>query len=119
MVHKIQPVVPVRLGQEWNLISRTALPVILQRAFTPGADRSFGLSEMVQSLFLLHERSIEGSILSSNLVFLIPTATKLPSQSSQLEARLTTAVFRRQDGSRYGVLVKHVWGVMRPGVGIR
>lgn len=48
----IQPVVPIHLNSDWNLISRTILPVISQWNAGPGTGRQFGLSDITQSLFL-------------------------------------------------------------------
>jgi hypothetical protein len=35
----IQPVVPIELGEDWNLISRTILPVVWQDDIYPGAGK--------------------------------------------------------------------------------
>ena len=48
----IQPVVPISLNADWNLISRTIVPVVTQSNIAPGAGSQFGLSDTVQSLFL-------------------------------------------------------------------
>ena len=42
-VLNIQPVVPVSLNEEWNLITRTILPVVSQPELLPGQDRENGL----------------------------------------------------------------------------
>lgn len=47
----IQPVVPITLNDEWNLISRTILPVVDQKDVYPGAGSQFGLGDVVQSVF--------------------------------------------------------------------
>ena len=43
--------VPIDLSTEWNLISRTIVPLIAQDNFDPGAGRQIGLGDVVQSLF--------------------------------------------------------------------
>ena len=48
----IQPIVPFRLTDEWNLISRTIVPVIYQPELAPGSGETFGLGDIQQSLFL-------------------------------------------------------------------
>lgn len=47
-VTNIQPVIPIRLGTDWNLITRTIIPVTDQ----PIPDRKFGLGDVQLSLFL-------------------------------------------------------------------
>ena len=48
----IQPVIPFSLGKEWNLITRTIMPVISQPVFGPGQDTQFGLGDTLFSVFL-------------------------------------------------------------------
>ena len=47
----IQPVIPVSISQDWNLISRTILPVINQDDIALNSGNQFGLGDTVQSLF--------------------------------------------------------------------
>jgi len=54
----VQPVVPFSIGDDWNLISRTILPILYQKDVLPGADQS-GLGDTVQSLFLSPIRGLE------------------------------------------------------------
>jgi len=49
----IQPVIPFSLNQDWNLISRTILPVTYQDGIAPGSGHQFGLGDTVQSFFCL------------------------------------------------------------------
>lgn len=48
----VQPVIPISLTPEWNLISRTILPIIYQDEIVPGSGDQFGLGDTLQSLFL-------------------------------------------------------------------
>jgi hypothetical protein len=49
---KFQPVVPIHLTDDWNVISRTILPVIYTNRFVPPFDGpNFGTGDTVQSLF--------------------------------------------------------------------
>src|SRR5688572_18636032 len=48
----IQPVIPFRLTEDWNLISRTIVPLIYQPELAPGLGDVFGLGDIQQSLFL-------------------------------------------------------------------
>ena len=47
----VQPVIPMSIGESWNLISRTIVPIIQQDEIFPGAGSQFGLGDTVQSLF--------------------------------------------------------------------
>ncbi len=50
-VLNIQPVYPVNLNSDWNLITRTIFPLISQPATAPGQDREFGLGDIQFSAF--------------------------------------------------------------------
>ena len=47
----IQPVIPVSLNADWNVISRTILPVMVQDDVYPGEGSQSGIGDVVQSLF--------------------------------------------------------------------
>ncbi len=51
-VLNIQPVVPLPLTRDWNLITRTIIPLVWQPSFVPGGSGSFGLSEINFTAFL-------------------------------------------------------------------
>ncbi|MGO4839519.1 transporter, partial [Rhizobiaceae sp. 2RAB30] len=48
----IQPVIPISISEDWNLISRTILPVAYRDYLPPPDGDSFGLGDTTQSLFL-------------------------------------------------------------------
>ena len=48
----IQPVIPISLDKDWNLITRTILPVIYQESRFPGDGTHSGLGDTTQSFFL-------------------------------------------------------------------
>src|SRR4029453_8019201 len=47
----IQPVIPVSLTKDWNLIIRTIMPVIYAESPLPGGDNTAGLGDITQSFF--------------------------------------------------------------------
>lgn len=46
-----QPVIPIHLNEDWNLITRTIVPIINQGALEPGTDGAFGMGDINPSLF--------------------------------------------------------------------
>jgi hypothetical protein len=48
----VQPVVPISLNENWNVISRTILPVVSQKDIFPGAGSQSGIGDIVQSVFI-------------------------------------------------------------------
>jgi hypothetical protein len=51
-VLNIQPVIPITLNKDWNLITRTIVPIINQPSPAPGIRSAFGLGDINPSLFL-------------------------------------------------------------------
>ena len=42
----IQPVIPIEVNKDWNIITRTILPLIWQPGFLPGQGSTFGLGDI-------------------------------------------------------------------------
>jgi hypothetical protein len=104
----IQPVIPFDISRDWNVISRTILPVIDQQGITPGgtADAS-GLGDTLQSFFFSPQSSTP--IWGIGPAILIPTATDDLLGGQQWSAG-PTAVVLKQDGPwTYGALANHLW----------
>jgi hypothetical protein len=51
-VLNVQPVIPITLNKDWNLITRTIMPIINQPSFAPGIPSASGLGDINPSLFL-------------------------------------------------------------------
>lgn len=51
-VLNIQPVVPIELSKDWNIITRTILPVLSQPALTTGESRVNGIGDLQFTAFL-------------------------------------------------------------------
>jgi hypothetical protein len=51
-VLNVQPVIPFKLTEDWNLITRTILPIINQPSPAPGVESAFGLGDLNPTLFL-------------------------------------------------------------------
>jgi hypothetical protein len=70
-----QPVVPIHLSAEWNLISRTILPIVEQEDVVPGTRQS-GIGDITQSLFFSPAKPTAGGLIwGAGPVFLLPTGS--------------------------------------------
>lgn len=58
----IQPVIPFSISDDWNLISRTIVPLIYQGSPAEGVDSKFALGDVTQSLFFSPKEPIGGWI---------------------------------------------------------
>ncbi len=113
----IQPVVPITLSADWNVISRTIVPITYQKdilppAVTPDGEinkdkEQFGLGDTVQSLFL---SLVESPIIwGLGPVFLVPTATDKVLGSEKFGIGPTGVALNQQGPWTYGALVNHIW----------
>lgn len=71
----VQPVIPFKLNDDWNLISRTILPVVSQNDILPGAGNQWGLGNTQQSLFFSPVKPMNGIIWGVGPILYLPTAT--------------------------------------------
>ena len=105
----VQPVIPFSIGQDWNLISRTILPVLNQDDIPVAGTSEFGLGDTVQSLFFSPKAATaSGWIWGAGPVFLVPTATD-ETLGSEKWGLGPTAVALKQTGPwTYGTLANHI-----------
>jgi hypothetical protein len=110
LVLNVQPVVPMTLNDDWNLISRTILPLVWQDDVVTSEGTQFGLGDVVQSAFFSPAQPTESGIIwGAGPVFLLPTATE-DSLGSEKWGAGPTAVALRQSGPwTYGALANHIW----------
>lgn len=104
----LQPVVPMELNEDWNVISRTILPMISQDSLFAGSGTQSGIGDIVQSVWFSPKSPTEnGWIWGAGPVFLIPTGSDV---SAKKWGTGPTAVALKQDGHwTYGGLANHIW----------
>jgi hypothetical protein len=105
----IQPVVPLTLNQDWNLIIRTIMPVIYAESPVQGGSDHSGLGDITQSFFLSPKEPVGGWILGAGPVALWPTATDSALGGGKWGAGPTIVALQQQHGFTYGILANHIW----------
>jgi hypothetical protein len=107
----IQPVVPFTLNEEWNLISRTIVPIIDQTDIPPGVDEN-GLGDVVQSFFFSpQEPTSSGWVWGVGPVFLLPPASEDTLGAEKWGVGPTAVALKQANGWTYGALANHLWSV--------
>jgi hypothetical protein len=107
----VQPVIPISLNEDWNVISRTILPVIHQDVPPGGSDS--GLGDVTQSLFFSpKEPTANGWILGVGPAFLLPTASEDVLGTEQWAIGPTAVALKQTEaGWTYGVLANYLASV--------
>jgi hypothetical protein len=106
----IQPVVPIKLNSEWNLISRTILPLVSQSRIFPGSGDQSGVGDITQSFFFSPSQpSANGIVWGVGPVFILPTGSDKLLSTSQWSAGPTIVALKQTGGWTVGALANHLW----------
>jgi hypothetical protein len=105
----VQPVIPISLGEEWNLISRTILPIVDQSNIPAAGFSETGLGDVVQSFFFSPKAPTSGGwIWGAGPVLLLPTATDELLGSEKWGIGPTAVVLRQSGPWTVGALGNHI-----------
>jgi hypothetical protein len=107
----VQPVIPFSINDDWNLISRTIVPIISQDDMFPGAGSQFGLGNTTQSLFLSPAKTVNGITWGVGPVLYIPTATDDLLGPDTFGAGPTAVALWQGNGWTVGILANQIWSV--------
>lgn len=107
----IQPVIPFSISADWNVISRTILPVYSQDGVIPGRGSQLGFGATTQSFFFSpKEPTKDGLIWGVGPIFLLPTATDGIS-TNQWGAGVTGVALVQRHGWTVGGLANQIWSL--------
>ncbi|MDI9244255.1 transporter [Marinobacter sp. CHS3-4] len=107
----VQPVIPVDLSPEWNLISRTILPLTAQDDVIPGESQS-GIGDIVQSFFFSpKDPTASGWIWGVGPAALLPTGSDKALTADKWGGGPTAVALKQDSGWTYGGLINHIWSV--------
>jgi len=106
----IQPVWPISLNDDWNVITRTILPVMSQPDVLTGEGRVNGLGDATFTAFLSPANS--GSLTwGVGPVFLLPTATDDKLGADKWGAGASAVVLAMPGNWVIGSLFSNIWSV--------
>jgi len=109
-VLNIQPVVPIEISDDWNIITRTILPVIWQPAMGPGDSSVSGIGDLQFNAFLSPAKPGEW-IWGAGAIVQAPTQSnaKLGNDNWGLGPTFVVLHLAKGDPWVYGVLINNVW----------
>ena len=111
-VLNVQPVIPIKLNADWNLITRTIVPIISQPGFTRDQDRVNGIGD-IQFTPFLSPRNSEGLIWGVGPVVQFPTNSNDRLGNDRWGLGASAVALKMSKGSPwvYGALVNNIWSV--------
>jgi hypothetical protein len=105
-----QPVVPISIGEDWNIISRTILPFIHQDGYIPAVQKDGSLRSTSQTGLGDLPNPLPGGIIAgAGPVFAFPTATREILGAGKWGLGPSVVVLRQHHGWTYGALIYQVW----------
>ena len=107
-VLNVQPVIPIHLSDDWNLITRITMPIINLPSLAPGIDHAFGLGDINPTFFLSPVGS-EKFIWGAGPTFTFPTASNRLLGNGKYSAGPAAVALTMQGPWVVGALVNNQW----------
>ncbi len=110
----IQPVIPIEISKDWNLITRTIMPLLWQPEFVPGQGSTFGLGDIQLSAFLSPSSPGPGGLIwGAGTVLQMPTNTDDVLGNKNWGLGPTAVVLKLEKGNPwvYGALFNNIWSL--------
>jgi hypothetical protein len=107
-----QPVIPFSLNKDWNLITRTIVPIIDQSDVIAPNTSEGGLSDITQSFFFSPKKPVFGMIIGAGPAFLYPIATDSLLGSEKFGLGPTLVALKQEGPWTIGLLFNHIWSVV-------
>lgn len=106
----IQPVIPIHVTQDWNVITRTIVPLTWSPSFQPAASvPPFGVGASSFSAFLSPTNTIDGWTWGAGPIIGLPTSTNKNLGSNVWGAGPAIVAVRTAHPWVYGLLVNNVF----------
>ena len=106
----IQPVLPFSLGENWNLVTRTIVPVVSQPGFAPGESRTNGLGDVTLTGWMSPKTSGKW-IWGVGGALVMPTASDDALGNDKWSVGPSVVVLTMPGKWVIGSLVSNVWSV--------
>jgi hypothetical protein len=108
----IQPVIPISISEDWNLITRTIVPLVQQEGFPSDAMNESGLGDVVASQFFSPKApTASGWIWGAGPVELLPTASDEALGAEKWGLGPTAVALKQVGPWTIGGLANHIWSV--------
>jgi len=106
----LQPVIPFDLNDDWNLITRTILPITYQDEIAPGSGSQFGLGDLSLSLFFSPDDPAPGGFIwGVGPILMLPIATDDLLGTEKWSAGPAMVALTMRGPWTIGMLANHNW----------
>ena len=108
---EFEPVVPIHLNADWNLINRAIIPVVWNPDLSPAPSEPQAIAPIDYSAFLSPRNPVDGWTVGAGPIVQIPTATSPTVGSSVWGMGPTAVVVHTSEHIVAGVLANQVWSL--------
>jgi hypothetical protein len=107
----IQPVIPIHINENWNVITRTILPLVWSPSLQPAQSVPFGLAPTTFSAFLSPKNPVDGWVWGVGPIAELPTITSKTLGSNMWGLGPAVVVVKLAGPIVAGVLVNNVFSL--------
>lgn len=105
----VQPVIPVPLGKDWRIITRTIVPFVYQESTAPGVRSATGFGDITQSFFLSPTSHKNGVTWALGPAFLWPIGESAIGGEKWGAGPTGILLKQSPSGLTFGMLANHIW----------
>lgn len=110
-IMNVQPVIPVSISPEINLISRVIFPLIAQYNITGAGQSQSGMGDVLASAFLSPSQPKNGLTWGAGPAFLLPLGTNDMLTGKKFCIGPSAVFLKQSNGFTVGGLVNQIWSV--------
>jgi hypothetical protein len=110
-VMNFQPVIPFKINENLNLITRYIIPIVTQYDITGENASQSGLGDATVSAFLSPSKTKNGLTWGVGPAFLVPIATNTYLGTGKFGIGPTAVALKQANGFTYGALINQIWSV--------
>jgi hypothetical protein len=110
-IMNFQPVIPFKINENLNLITRYIIPIVTQYNITGENTSQSGLGDATISAFLSPAKTKNGLTWGMGPAFLVPIATNTSLGTGKFGIGPTAVALKQANGFTYGALINQIWSV--------
>ena len=119
----VQPTIPLRLGETWNLVSRTILPIVYQEEISPGSGTQTGIGDLSEVVYVAKvEPGPRGWVWGGGPIVQVPIGSEDLLTNGKFSLGPSMAFVKQEGDLTYGMIASQLWSIggsdQRPDVNV-
>jgi hypothetical protein len=107
-----QPTIPLHLGEQWNIVSRTVLPIVYQEDVTPGAGSQLGIGDLTEAVYAAKvEPGPRGWVWGAGPIVQVPIGSEDLLTNKKWSLGPSAAAVKQLDDFTFGIIASQIWSI--------